>query len=237
VLNASSLPVNLVDNFVIDPALHRLHVRQYNTDGHGEAIAPASAGLRRGGFPRIRVPQQGASNLATKTIIFGIVLILLGVAVFFGTGRDALIVLIIPAVFGLLLVIFGVLVALSLAVTTIGFGIALILLGLGGYFGTDRISLTALIPAAFGLPLVILGALARDEKRRKMAMHIAVTLGLLGFLGTMSGLGKVFWMLFGAPADRPDAEFAKSVMALLMAVYVAMCVKSFIDARRRRAGA
>ena len=124
-----------------------------------------------------------------------------------------------------------------MANTTIGFGIILIVLGVGGYFGSDRVSLTALIPAAFGLLLVIFGALARDEKRRKMAMHIAVTVGLLGFLGTVSGLFQLPTLLSGGVVERPGAVIPKSIMAVLMAIYVGMCVKSFIDARRRRAGA
>jgi hypothetical protein len=127
--------------------------------------------------------------------------------------------------------------ASKLANTTIGFGIVLIVLGVGGYFGSDRVSLTALIPAAFGLLLVIFGALARDEKRRKMAMHIAVTVGLLGFLGTVSGLFQLPTLLSGGVVERPGAVISKSIMAVLMAIYVGMCVKSFIDARRRRAGA
>ena len=120
---------------------------------------------------------------------------------------------------------------------TIGFGIVLIVLGLGGYFGSDRVSVTALIPAAVGLLLAIFGALARDEKRRKMAMHIAVTIGLLGFLGTVSGLLQLPTLLSGGVVERPGAVVSKSIMAVLMAIYVGMCVKSFIDARRRRAGA
>jgi len=124
-----------------------------------------------------------------------------------------------------------------LANTTIGFGIILIVLGVGGYFGSDRVSMTALIPAAFGLLLVLFGALARDDKRRKMAMHIAVTVGLLGFLGTVSGLFQLPTLLSGGVVARPGAVVSKSIMAVLMAVYVGMCVKSFIDARRRRAGA
>ena len=121
-----------------------------------------------------------------------------------------------------------------MATTTIGFGIVLILLGLGGYLGTDMVSPTALIPSAFGLLLVIFGALARDDKRRKMAMHLAVTVGLLGFLGTVPGLLKLPTMLSGGVVQRPAAVVAQSIMAVLMAIYVAMCVKSFIDARRRR---
>ena len=99
-----------------------------------------------------------------------------------------------------------------MANTTIGFGIVLIVLGLGGYFGSDRVSLTALIPAAFGLLLVIFGALARDEKRRKMAMHIAVTVGLLGFLGTVSGLLQLPTLLSGGVVERPAAVVSKSII-------------------------
>ena len=124
-----------------------------------------------------------------------------------------------------------------MATTTIAFGVVLIALGLGGYFGTDRVSPTALIPAAFGVLLVIFGALARDEQRRKLAMHIAVVVGLLGFLGTVSGLIELPTLISGGTVARPAAVISKSIMAALMAVYVAMCVKSFIDARRRRAGA
>jgi heme A synthase len=96
---------------------------------------------------------------------------------------------------------------------------------------------TALIPAAFGLLLVVFGAMARDEKKRKMAMHIAVVVGLLGFLGTVSGLASLPAVISGGPVERPMAVVSKSIMAILMLVYVALCVKSFINARRSRAGA
>jgi membrane associated rhomboid family serine protease len=123
-----------------------------------------------------------------------------------------------------------------LATTTIGFGAVLILLGLVGYFGSGMASPTALIPAAFGVLLSIFGVLARDEKRRKMAMHVAVVVGLLGFLGTVPGLGSLPILLYGGPVERPGAVISKSIMAVLTGVYVALCVKSFVDARRRRAG-
>ena len=124
-----------------------------------------------------------------------------------------------------------------MAKPTIGFGVVLIILGLGGYFGSGMVSPTALIPAVFGVLLAILGAMSRDEKRKKMTMHIAVTIGLLGFIGTVSGLFELPTLLAGGAVARPMAVVSKSIMAVLMAVYVGMCVKSFIDARRRRAGA
>ena len=124
-----------------------------------------------------------------------------------------------------------------MANTTIVFGAVLIVLGVGSYFGTNMVSPTALIPAAFGLLLEVFGVMARDEKKRKMAMHIAVTVGLLGFLGTVPGLLKIGALLSGGEVARPAAVVSQSIMAVLMAVYVAMCVKSFIDARKKRASA
>ena len=124
-----------------------------------------------------------------------------------------------------------------MATTTIGFGVVLIVLGLAGYFGTGMASLTALIPAVFGLLLAVFGAMARDEKRRKMAMHIAVTVGLLGFFGSVQGFFKLGALISGGEVARPMAVVSQSIMAMLMAVYVTLCVRSFIDARRKRAGA
>ena len=69
--------------------------------------------------------------------------------------------------------------------TTRTFGLILIVLGLASYFLTDRVSVTALIPAFFGAVFVILALVAGNESARKHAMHAAVALGLLGFLGTL----------------------------------------------------
>ncbi len=109
---------------------------------------------------------------------------------------------------------------------TVGFGIALIILGLAGYFGTGTSSITALIPAFFGVPLLILGLLAKDDKRRKMVMHIAVVVGLLGFLGA------IYSLVTRGGFSRPAAIVAQVIMLALTGVFVGSCVKSFIDARR-----
>jgi hypothetical protein len=121
-----------------------------------------------------------------------------------------------------------------MANTTIGIAVALILLGLAGYFGTGAASPTALIPALFGLILLALGALARNPSRRKLAMHVAVVVGLLGLAGSLRGLLKLPALLSGDPLERPAAVIAQSIMAVLMGIFVALCIKSFIDARRNR---
>lgn len=112
------------------------------------------------------------------------------------------------------------------------FGVALIVLGLGGYVGSGMASPTALIPAAFGIALAILGILARNPARRKMAMHIAVIVGILGFFGSARGLGSTARLLSGDEVARPQAAVAQAIMALLCLVFTVLCVRSFVNARR-----
>ncbi len=122
-----------------------------------------------------------------------------------------------------------------MASTAITFGTLLILLGVVGYVATGAVSITALIPAFFGFALVVLGAVAREESRRKHAMHAAAAVGLIGFLGSVRGLTKLPSLVIGDFVTRPAAIVSQSIMALLMLVFVALCVKSFIAARRSRA--
>lgn len=119
--------------------------------------------------------------------------------------------------------------------TTIAVGILLVALGAGSYLATGMQSPTALIPAAFGLALAGLGLVARNERRRKHAMHAAVLVGLLGLGGSARGLGGAARFLSGESVARPAAVLAQSVMAVVLIVYVALCIKSFLDARRNRA--
>jgi hypothetical protein len=121
-----------------------------------------------------------------------------------------------------------------MAGTTIIFGVVLILLGVMGYVMTGGASITALIPALFGLVLLALGVIARNDAYRKHAMHAAVVVGLLGFLGSARGLAGLPALMAGEAVARPAAIVAQSVMATLMLVFVILCVRSFIAARRAR---
>jgi multisubunit Na+/H+ antiporter MnhF subunit len=124
-----------------------------------------------------------------------------------------------------------------MAKTTISFGVILILLGIFGFVATGSHAPTALIPAFFGLILSILGFLAitDDAKKRMLFMHIAVTLGLLGFLGTAKSIYDYIQMHMGRQFPHPIAVEEKAAMAVLMLVFVVLCVRSFIAARRARA--
>ena len=94
-------------------------------------------------------------------------------------------------------------------------------------------SLTALIPAAFGLVIALAGLMARDERKRKHAMHAAVVVALLGFLGTLRGLLRIGGV-FDGTAARPAAVIAQTIMAVLTLGYIAMAVRSFVRARATR---
>jgi hypothetical protein len=126
---------------------------------------------------------------------------------------------------------------LCLAKITVILAILLIVLGLVGYFGTGAQHATALIPTWFGTALGMFGLLAMspDEGRRKLFMHINVTLGLLGFIGV--GIESMRGYLHAKNAGmQPDmvALASKLTMTGLLLIYVILCVRSFIAARRAR---
>ena len=116
---------------------------------------------------------------------------------------------------------------------TIALGIALIIVGLAGYFLTGAVSLTALIPAAFGLVIAVAGLIARDQRMRKHAMHAAVVIALLGFLGSVRGVLQL-GALFDGTAARPAAVVSQTIMAVLTLGYIVMAVRSFVQARANR---
>ncbi len=71
-------------------------------------------------------------------------------------------------------------------------------------------------------------------KRRMLFMHIAVTIGLLGFLFTAPALVDAVQLFKGKLFPYPVAVEEKAAMSLLMLIYVLLCVRSFIAARRAR---
>ena len=117
---------------------------------------------------------------------------------------------------------------------TIALGVALIIVGLAGYFLTGAVSLTALIPAGFGVVIALAGVVARDDRMRKHAMHAAVLVALLGFLGSVRGVLQIGALLDGTAA-RPAAVVSQTIMAVLTLGYIVVAVRSFVQARRRRA--
>ena len=117
---------------------------------------------------------------------------------------------------------------------TIVYGGILTALGIVGYFASGGASATALIPAVFGVLALAFGFIALNENYRMHAMHGAVLVGLIAFLGSARGIPGAIALMTGGEVERPQAAFAQGIMALLSLVFVALCVNSFIQARRNR---
>jgi hypothetical protein len=122
-----------------------------------------------------------------------------------------------------------------MAKVTLLFAVLLIALGLAGFFGTGSQFPTALIPTWIGLALGIGGVLAisHDEGRRKLFMHINVTIGLIGFLGGAIKALVGFARVYDSGLRLGQIALASQLtLAGLMFIYIALCVRSFIAARR-----
>jgi hypothetical protein len=124
-----------------------------------------------------------------------------------------------------------------MAKVTVVFAVLLVALGLVGFIGTGSEHYTALIPTWIGLILGLFGVLSfsPNPSRRKLFMHINVTVALLGFLGTV---GEIIRGTLHASATgigpKAAAIESKYALALILLVYVVLCVRSFIAARRAR---
>lgn len=117
----------------------------------------------------------------------------------------------------------------------ITFGLILNALGVASFLATGATHLTALIPAIFGTVIFLSGIIAHVRPgARKHAMHVAAMFGLLGTLGGLGmGLPKIGAVLAGT-AVRPVAVLMQISMGLIALVFLLLCVKSFIDARRAK---
>lgn len=98
---------------------------------------------------------------------------------------------------------------------------------------TGKVSPTALIPAFFGGLLVVLGLIAFNPGARKHAMHLAAMVGLLGFLGGFMPLFRQLSKTGTIDVTKP-AFLSGVVMIVVCAIFVGLCIKSFIAARKAR---
>jgi hypothetical protein len=127
-----------------------------------------------------------------------------------------------------------------MAFLAILFGLLLVALGAVGYLAPELLGEgpsgqpTALIPAAFGAALVLCGlvTLARPGAR-KHVMHLAALLALFGLIGAL--MRPVMKLAKGDAIDYGSAAFrSQAAMAILCLLFVILCVRSFINARRAR---
>lgn len=119
----------------------------------------------------------------------------------------------------------------AMPMTTIVLSLVLILLGVVSYFASGMSSWTALIPAILGAVLLVCGLIAL--RRQRLGVHIALVIALVGIAGTFMNVLKL-GELFAGVAERPLAIIASAVTFVLLVVYLALGVRSFITARRWR---
>jgi hypothetical protein len=119
-------------------------------------------------------------------------------------------------------------------VYAIVFGLMLTALGATAYLAPDKFAggepyhITALSPAFIGLPILAAGVISLvTPDARKHAMHGAAVFGLLGTLG---GLVPAILRKF----EIQPAVVVGLTMSVLSALFLGLCIKSFIDARKAR---
>ena len=94
-------------------------------------------------------------------------------------------------------------------------------------------SLTSYIPAMLGAPILIFGLLSLwKPAKQKLFMHLNVLIGLFVFLGGLSVLGNLFSGTF--LTSNFWADFSRLFMSVTGAIYITICVKSFIFVRKQR---
>lgn len=118
---------------------------------------------------------------------------------------------------------------------TIISGALLIGVGVAGYTGSELqpAPKTALIPAALGVILVVCGFLAFNDKLRKHVMHLAAMVGLFGVVGGFMPLVRQVINTGGFDPFKLSA-IAGELTIVICAVFVGLCVNSFIQARKAR---
>ncbi|QUV83351.1 MULTISPECIES: hypothetical protein [Chloracidobacterium] len=125
--------------------------------------------------------------------------------------------------------------SLPMPLLSIANGAALMALSVIGYVLKDPANSgrTALIPGAFGVLLVLCGVLAQRESLRKHAMHAASAVALLGTVGGLVPI--VMSLMNGTFGARPLALALQIGMLLICGEMLALCINSFVQARRQRA--
>jgi hypothetical protein len=118
---------------------------------------------------------------------------------------------------------------LTIPKLTMGYGLLLIAWGASFSVGSD--SITSWIPAFVGLPIFVSGLLCvLRPNKKKIWIHIAVSFGLLAFLG-----GFRFFAALGSEAGlfgSPKAAASQLMLLVTGGVYTWVCVRSFIAARK-----
>ena len=113
---------------------------------------------------------------------------------------------------------------------SVAYGILLIVWGVGISLISGSDSFTSLIPAVLGVPVLIFGILSIVlPNKKKLFMHIVVSVGLIIFLG-----GLDFLRSLGDPFQNVWADTSKLMLMISGFLFTFLCIKSFIFARKNK---
>ena len=113
---------------------------------------------------------------------------------------------------------------------SVAYGILLIVWGVGITLISGSDSFTSLIPAVLGVPVLIFGILSIVfPNKKKLFMHIVVSVGLIIFLG-----GLDFLRSLGDPFQNVWADTSKLMLMISGFLFTFLCIKSFIFARKNK---
>ena len=113
---------------------------------------------------------------------------------------------------------------------SVAYGILLIVWGVGITLISGSDSFTSLIPAVLGVPVLIFGILSIVfPNKKKLFMHIVVSVGLIIFLGGLDLLRSL-----GDPFQNVWADTSKLMLMISGFLFTFLCIKSFIFARKNK---
>ena len=109
----------------------------------------------------------------------------------------------------------------------IKYGIFLVLWGGVISFLSQSGSITSWIPAIIGFPLFLLGWLSKImPKLKKIAMHIAVLIGFIGFVGGFD--------VFKSGFSSSYAPGSKLMLLVTGFLFCFLCIQSFLFVRKQK---
>lgn len=113
---------------------------------------------------------------------------------------------------------------------SVAYGIFLTVWGLGITLISGSDSFTSLIPTVLGVLVLIFSILSIVfPNKKKLFMHIVVSVGLIIFLG-----GLDFLRSLGNPFQNVWADTSKLMLMISGFLFTFLCIKSFIFARKNK---
>ena len=117
--------------------------------------------------------------------------------------------------------------SLSVEFLSILYGLFLVAWGFSISLLSGSSSITSFIPAFIGFPLILIGLISMVRPSlRKALMHIAVLIGVFAFLGGLDFFRGMFANYY--------AGMSKLMLMVTGFLYLYVCIKSFLFARRQR---